>query len=156
MNLRFSLAAGMILALASLVGCGPPDYYRVNGTVTKDGSPVPYLQITFQPIPLDRCRPPMTIANEEGFFEMKCGRNYGVPPGTYTVHIEDPAEADGGKTSTEPDYLYVVDRYSPVKSDLLYESDAHRTGWELKLDTSEYTGPKVNKDVIKNTTDDPE
>ncbi|GIW98974.1 MAG: hypothetical protein KatS3mg111_2307 [Pirellulaceae bacterium] len=86
---------------------------------------------------------------------MKTGRHIGVPPGSYIVHIEDPAAADGGQTSTDPDYLYVVDRYSPLKSDLKYLADAHRTDFELKLDTREYTGPPVREEKIRNTTDIP-
>ncbi len=117
---------------------------------------MPWVQITFQPEIADSVRPPIAIADENGRFEMTSGRNKGVPPGTYIVHIEDPAAADGGQTSTEPDYLYVIDRYSPYKSDLKYVADQHRTDYELKLDTKEYTGPEVRQDQVQNTTDDPE
>lgn len=155
-DLQRALSALLSLSfLVAAVGCGPPDYYKCSGVVTHDGRPVPFLQITFKPDILDSTRPPMAIADKDGKFEMKCGREIGVPPGTYTVLIEDPAAADGGKTSTEADYLYVVDRYSPQKSSLKYESDAHRADYELKLDTSEYTGPPVREQVIRNTTDIP-
>lgn len=118
-----------------------------------EGNPIPHVQITFAPENPDAVRPPMAMADENGEFEMKCGRNKGVPPGRYFIHIEDPAEADGGQTSTEPNYLFVVDRFSPVKSDLMYDSDQHRTGWEMDLPKTEYTGPEVKEETMENTTD---
>lgn len=62
----------------------------------------------------------------------------GVPPGSYTVIVEDPVAADGRRTSTSEDYLYVIDRYSPSKSDFKYVADQHRRDFELKLDTKDY------------------
>lgn len=151
-KLRFSWGL-LVTSLAFVVGCGTPDYYTTSGTVTKDGEAIPHVQITFSPDMIDSVRPPMTIADENGKFEMKTGREYGVPPGGYTVHIQDPAAADGLQTSTEENYLYVIDRYSPQKSDLKYTADAHRSDLELKLDTKEYTGPKVRDEKVQNTTD---
>jgi hypothetical protein len=143
----------MLVSIAALVGCGPPDYYKCSGVVTHKGNPIPYLEITFEPEVLDSTRPPHALSNENGEFEMKCGRERGVPPGRYKVIVVDPAKADGGQTSTEPDYLYVTDRYSPLKSDLYYEADQHRTNWELELPEKEYTGPKVREEQIRNTTE---
>jgi hypothetical protein len=143
--------------LAMTVGCGPPDHYACRGVATHDGTPVGSLQITFEPVILDSTRPPMCLSKPDGTFEVKHGRELGIPPGSYKIFIEDPAAADGLQTSTEPAYLYVIDRYSPLKSDLTYEADQHRTDFELKLDTKEYTGPAVkDPNVIENTTDNAE
>lgn len=144
--------------VAFCVGCGEPDYYTLSGTATKDGKPLPHLQITLAPDMLDSTRPPMAMSQEDGTFIMRCGRESGVPPGEYTFHIQDPAEADGGTTpkKTDPfydDYMYVVERYSPGNSDLKYTADAHRSGFELKLDEKEYTKPKVSTRKTRNTTD---
>lgn len=143
----------ILVSLATLVGCGPPSHYKTSGVVTHEGNPIPHLEITFEPENLDSTRPPIALSNENGEFEMKHGRERGVPPGTYRVTVVDPAEADGGQTSTEPDYLYVTDRYSPAKSDLMYEADQHRTDFELELPESEYTGPRIREQQIENTTE---
>ncbi len=149
----------MVLPLVmAAIGCGPPDVYQTEGVITKDGKPVPFLQITFQPDMLDSTRPPFAIADKDGKFEMKTGRERGCPPGTYTIHIEDPAAADGDTTPQKSDdfyedYMYVIERYSPYNSELKYEADAHRSDFELKLDTAEYTKPKVPYRQTQNTTD---
>lgn len=146
-----------VLILAA-VGCGPPDYYTLKGKVTQDGTPLPHLQIKLAPDMLDSTRPPFAISDEEGNFEMKCGRERGVPPGIYTFHVEDPSAVDGGVTPKQSDphydaYMYAVERYSPYNSDLKYESDAHRSDFELKLDTKEYTSAKVENRQVRNSTD---
>jgi hypothetical protein len=127
------LSVGMLLGMLALsVGCGKPDFYKCDGVVTLDGKPIENLQITFQPDNPDT-RPPLAMTDAEGKFEMTTGREYGVKPGSYIINIEDPAAANGGKTSSEPDYVYVVGRYGPGKSDLKYEADSHRTGYQISL-----------------------
>lgn len=157
---RIGLACLFGTLLCSFVGCGEPDFYTCSGIVTHDGKPVDGLEINFAPDLLDSVRPPIAMSKEGGKFEMKTARNRGVPPGTYTIHIMDPAAANGGDTSKQLEgdaavaYRYVVDRYSPQKSDLKYTADAHRSDFEIKLDTAEYSGPKVKEDKVQNTTDD--
>ena len=146
--------------LACAVGCGPPKFYKCSGKVTHEGEPVPFVEIVFSPDIADSTRPPMAMSDKDGNFEMMCARNSGAPPGEYTIHIIDPAEADGGDTSGDvpnPEaYKYVVDRYSPMKSDLKYVADQHRTDFELNIDKSEYTGPEYREEKVENTTDMPE
>jgi hypothetical protein len=125
------------LLLAGAIGCEPPKYYKCEGVVMHDGEPVPYLQITFAPDIVDSVRMPIAISDVEGRFQMASGRHEGVPPGSYTVYVEDPGEPDGRRTSLEPSYLYVIDRYSPEKSDYKYVADRHRTDFILRLDTRE-------------------
>lgn len=151
-GLLFSL--GFLSMATMLVGCGEPDYYKCSGVVMKDGKPLEYVQITFMPDIIDSTRPPFALAKEGGEFTMRCGRESGVPPGEYTIHIEDPGEADGTRTSTDPDYLYVIDRYGPLKSDLKYVADQHRTNFQLELPEKEYTGPEYDQGEVENTTDD--
>ncbi len=144
--------------VAVCVGCGPPDFYELKGTVTKDGVPIPHVLITLAPDNIDSTRPPLALSKADGSFVIRCGSESGVPPGEYTFHIEDPAEADGGTTPKKSDsfydaYIYVTERYSPDNSDLRYTADAHRTDYELKLDEKEYTKPKVEKRKTQNTTD---
>ena len=155
---RYSFLAIAPLLLFSAAGCGPPDYYECAGVVTHDGEPVPWVMIEFVPDEIDTVRPPLAVADKEGKFVMKSGRKIGVPPGTYTVHILDPAADDGDQTIKEGEehyenYSYVVDRYSVMKSDLKYTADSHQSSFELKADTREYTGPEVPDEKIRNTTD---
>lgn len=114
------------------IGCGTPDYYQCDGTVTLDGQPIANLQITFKPDNPDD-RPPIAMTDASGKFQMTTGRETGIKPGEYKVVIEDPGAADGRKTSTEPSYLYVVDRYSAKKTDLEYKADHHESNYKLDL-----------------------
>jgi hypothetical protein len=148
------LGLSLLGLLCLAVGCGQPDYYKCSGVVMHEGKPMAHLQITFAPENPESVRPPISMSDSNGRFEMSSGREFGVPPGTYIVHIEDPVAADGRKTSTEPDYLYVIDRYSPMKSDLKYEADRHRTNFELVLEKREYTGPPVRKTEMRNAAAD--
>ncbi len=136
--------ASFIMAVAlQLCGCETPKFYDCEGVLTHDGRPVPYVQITFAPDIIDSVRMPLGVTDAEGRFEMFCGRHLGVPPGSYTVYVEDPGAADGRQTSTDPDYLYVIDRYSEGKSDFKYVADQHRLEFELKLDTKEFAPPEA-------------
>ncbi|QDV26114.1 carboxypeptidase-like regulatory domain-containing protein [Aureliella helgolandensis] len=155
-----TLRALLVLVLLSAVGCGEPDFYTMKGTATHDGVPIPNLQITFAPEAIDSTRPPVTITKVDGTFEMTTGRNRGIPPGKYTIHIEDPGAADGRVTPKKDDsyydaYMYVVERYSPANSDLNYDAKQHASGYELKLDTKDPSKPLVKNRTAKNTTDNP-
>lgn len=157
MTRNHSLAL-MLLCIACTVGCGPPDFYELSGTVSKDGKPIPHLQIDLSPDAVDSTRPPMAMSDENGKFTIRTGRGNGVPPGSYTIQVLDPAAANGGTTpkKTDPfyeDYMYVVERYSPDNSDLKYEADAHRNDFVLDLAEKEYTKPKVKLQQGQNTTD---
>lgn len=154
MNVRLCvLRSASCLALAWLTGCGTPDYYQCEGIVTHEGKPVGPLLITFQPEDPEAGRPPTAISDENGKFKMESGREAGVPPGNYIINVVDPVAADGRKMSTAPEYLYVIDRYSPEKSDVKYTADSHQSNFELKLDKKEYTGPPIRKAAeVQNTT----
>ena len=128
---RFPLAL-ILCSLTLAVGCGQPDFYQCDGTVTLDGKPIGNLQVTFAPGNPDD-RPPIAMTDASGKFQMTTGREIGIKPGDYKVVIEDPGAADGRKTSTEPGYLYVVDRYSAAKSDLMYKADHHESNYEISL-----------------------
>ena len=130
---RLALLWGVVLGLC--LGCDEPKFYQCEGIITHDGQPVPGLQINFEPVIIDSVRSPIGLTDADGRFEMTTGRHRGVPPGEYKVHIVDPREADGRRTSTEPAYLYVIDRYSPQNSDYRYTADRHREEFEMQLDT---------------------
>ncbi len=129
---RSMFSWGVACLLLCAVGCDQPDYYQCDGTVTLDGTPIPNLQITFAPDNPDD-RPPIAMTDASGQFQMSTGREMGVKPGSYKVIIEDPGAADGRKTSTEPGYVYVVERYSTAKSDINYNADHHESNYQLSL-----------------------
>ncbi len=130
------------LVIGFCIGCEPPKFYDCEGVVTRDGKPIPQLQITFTPDIIDSVRMPLGLSDDQGRFEMFSGRNMGVPPGSYRVYVEDPGAADGRQTSDNPDYLYVINRYSPEKSDYKYVADRDQLDFELKLDTKDYVPPE--------------
>ena len=123
---------GLLAVLAVTVGCGQPDYYTCNGTITLEGKPIENLQVTFAPDNPDD-RPPIAVTDAAGKFQMSTGREMGVKPGDYKIVIEDPSAADGRKTSTEPDYVYVVGRYSLDQTDLDYKADRHQSDYQVSL-----------------------
>ena len=126
---------GVATLMVCVAGCAEPDFYQMNGIVTHNGKPMPYLQITMAPDAIETHPPSLSVSDENGKFEMRIGRRtVGVKPGTYTVHVEDPVAVDGAQTSTEPDYLLVIDKYGPEKSALKMEVNQHLQGFELKLD----------------------
>ena len=55
--------------------------------------------------------------------------------GEYYVYVLDPMAIHGGKTSTDPAYLKVLEKYgSREKSDIKITVDAAKQDFELKLD----------------------
>jgi hypothetical protein len=119
--------------VAILVGCGKPAYYKCDGVVKLDGKPIPKLQISFVSMDPNAGRPSISMTDDTGRFQMTTGANYGVPPGSYKIIIEDPVAVDGRKTSTEKDYVYVVTRYSSTESELMYQSERHESNYEINL-----------------------
>jgi hypothetical protein len=156
---RFHCFSVLSLLLFTAVGCGPPASYHLSGTVEHDGKPMPFVQLTFDPG--NGNRPPIAVADKNGNFEVSTGSLDGLPPGEYIVMVEDPAAAAGGRTVEKSDplfasYQYVCERYSPQNSDLKYKADAARSGYVLKLDTHDYSKPKVKLTETENTTDVPD
>ncbi len=147
MSVHMRGLVGLVSLLGFVLGCGKADFYQCEGVATHDGKPVPFLQVDFLPVDPNLGRPPFAMTDENGRFQLTTGREYGLVPGSYKVSVQDPGAADGRKTSTEPAYLYVIDRYSDQKSDITYEADRHNKNFELKLDTKEYTGPAVRKNT---------
>ncbi|MFO0921756.1 MAG: carboxypeptidase-like regulatory domain-containing protein [Pirellulales bacterium] len=127
----------LALCMIAVTGCGDngPKLYRIKGTVTHKGKPVPNLMIIFKP--LDE----MTKAQATGFtdangkFELKVAYdNPGVFPGEHTVIAHDPLIDVGSKTSTEPDYLAVIAKFGPGRSPMKYDVTKNESNLALNLD----------------------
>lgn len=122
MTLRIRYVASSFLlmsAVLSAVGCGGGDSLKlapVKGTVTLDGKPVPYAQITFSP-QAERGSSSTGLTNAEGRYELYFNRNRrGAIPGSHKVVIqtEKPQPSDDdvpGETTTAADYVVIPKQY---------------------------------------------
>ena len=89
MKPQFFLCLSFCLCL--LIGCGDGvKYCTVTGTITKDGNPVPGLEISFVPInpPKGHGVPGIGVTDEQGAYKMfyPAGRPK-IPSGEYKVSV---------------------------------------------------------------------
>lgn len=122
------------LCYFAMAGCGPPEYCRTNGTVIYQGKPVGWLQIRFSPVLVDSVRDSIAMTDEQGRFEMTTSRKRGVKLGEYYVYLEDPLAVAGEMTKSDPEYLEVVNQYSPEKSKLRVQVQRHDDHFDIVLD----------------------
>lgn len=125
-----------VISLVFLVGCGDsgPKLYKIKGTLTYKGKPVPYVLLTFTPDDEKTKAPATSGTDKNGKFEMKIGSEPGVFPGPHKVTCMDPQSIMGGKSSTDPDYIAVTTKYAPGKSILTFNVEKNESSLELKLD----------------------
>ncbi len=119
-----------------IVGCGPsgPKLYKFKGRVTHNGKPVKYLYITFTPDDEGTKASAVGSSDKDGYFEMMIASTPGVFPGMHKISCHDPLIDLGSKTSTEPEYLACIQKYSPTKSTLTINIEKNVSDYELKLD----------------------
>jgi hypothetical protein len=134
MKSKITMVGGWAFVLVFVAGCGSPDFCRVSGVATRNGQPMKFLQITFVPDDAELVRPPIAMTDKDGKFRLTTGSIVGVKKGAYSIHIDDPERVGGGKTSTEADYVHVINRYSAQNSDLKLDVSRHIDNYELKLD----------------------
>ena len=92
---RFRRLLLACLPTVLLVGCGGgpeganiPELFEVDGTVTKDGEPVPDLYIEFRGHSAPRYS--QAVTDENGYYRMSYANDiFGVPAGTADIHISD-------------------------------------------------------------------
>jgi len=109
--------------------------HPVRGTLTHNGEPVPKMLICFDPVNADINPASEAVTDKDGKFELKVGNTKGVAPGEYMIYVQDPAAVQGGKTSTEPGYLKVLEKYGdPTTSEKRITIEAAKYDYELKLD----------------------
>jgi hypothetical protein len=118
----------------ALVGCGPPQYCRTNGTVTYQGKPIGWLQVRFRPVLADSVRDSIAMTDDDGRFEMTTGRKRGVKPGEYYVYLEDPLAVEDEMTRSYPEYLEIVSKYCPLNSPLRVKVERHDDNFNLVLE----------------------
>ena len=109
--------------------------HAVRGTLTHKGEPIPEMLICFEPVDADNNPASEAETDQQGKFELKVGNTMGVMKGEYYVYVLDPIAIQGGKTSTDPAYLEVLQKYgSRELSDIRITIDAATNDYELKLD----------------------
>jgi hypothetical protein len=74
-----------IAALAALVGCGDNHEATVSGVVRIDGKPVPQGTVTYSPSESGSAA--YATIDENGYYEVRTGRESGLPPGGYYVTV---------------------------------------------------------------------
>ena len=126
----------LLSCVLATVGCGPsgPKLYKFKGRVTHNGKPVKYLYITFTPDDMNTKTSAVGASDKEGYFELMIASTPGVFPGPHKISCHDPLLDLGSKTSTEPEYLACIQKYSPSKSTLVMNIEKNVSDYELKLD----------------------
>jgi hypothetical protein len=82
----------MLAAAVSLGGCGPsgPELAAVTGTVTRNGEPLPEMNVEFRP---ESGRPSTGRTNEQGVYVLQyTSEQAGAIPGQHTVRISSSPE----------------------------------------------------------------
>jgi hypothetical protein len=132
-------ALPLIIGLLVLTGCGSgSNVVEVSGTLTRNGKPVPYLTIHFDP---ENGRSSWGVSDENGQFSMRQDKKTpGVPVGTHTVWVEwrplSPNDEMDPKNAKKPtDLASIVEKYgSEARSPLKIEIDKSVDNLEIKLD----------------------
>jgi len=134
----------VIFSLMVLVACmvfsgcfsnSGPTMHAVRGKLTHNGRPIAEMMVCFEPVDGDRNPASSAVTNSHGEFELKVGNTLGVAPGEYIVYVQDPVAVMGGRTSTEPSYLQVLETYGERESSEMRITIKEATyDYELKLD----------------------
>lgn len=97
------MAVAVGLALAALAGCGDsgPRTYRVSGSVTLDGQPIPYGEVLFTPDATKKNSGPQGIAEiHDGKYDTGASGGKGVAGGPTVIRVNG-MSGPGGKTLCE-------------------------------------------------------
>lgn len=142
MKCTFPVLTVMLLALVSLSGCGSggPEIVEIEGTVTRNGKPVPNVRIYFAP---EEGRPSWGVSDANGRFVLDYDYDHdGAKVGKHKVWIQDesgnidPTLAMSGapRPKRNPEMDEIVEKYGKDKSQLTVEVKKADRNFELKLD----------------------
>jgi hypothetical protein len=133
---KCGIAVALFLVLAAS-GCNQSPLVRVTGRVTWKGEPVPSTLVKF--MPESGARPSTAVTNDDGFFDLRFGRNQmGAARGGYTVILryEVSVEEELGQVppKASKQLKAVIAQYGqPDKSDLHYEVTKGGDHFEIEL-----------------------
>jgi hypothetical protein len=131
------------LLIATLVGCdsNEPKLYKVVGTVTMDGKPLPNAEVRFLPIPKgdEPVRPSSATTDENGEYSLEYSTTKsGARPGSYQVYVST-------KRNAMPEVPAVPESVPDVyntKSTLKAEIDEESRTFNFDLKSSEGKVPE--------------
>jgi len=128
-----ALWVGSALLLAALAGCssGGPDIVPVSGRVTRNGKPVPFVTVYFQPT---SGRPSLGNCDADGRFKLGYTREQdGAKVDTHTVYVVYFPEGSAGPAP--PDFKDIYAKYgTPELSPLKIEVKKAMKDLEIKVD----------------------
>ena len=123
------------MAITLALGCGTdnPDVVPVSGTVTRNGKPVPNVEVYFQP---SQGRPSYAVTDAQGKFELGYTREQnGALIGNHTVYITYLSPEGGADAPPPPELREILDKYgTPEKSPLKVEIKGREDNLPIKLD----------------------
>jgi|SRR6478672_4336290 len=129
-RISFELLAAL---LGLVIGCsrGGPDVVPVTGVITRNGKPVPFVTVYFQPT---SGRPSLGDCDAEGRFKLRYTREQdGAKVDTHSVYVVHFPE--GGAGPAPPDFKQIYEKYgTPEKSPLKIEVKKAMRNLEIKLD----------------------
>lgn len=130
----------LALGLATLVGCGNrgPKLVQIEGTVTRNGKPLPGFEVHFDP---EKGRPSAGTTDELGHYVLQyTPQKKGAVVGKHKAYVwyfpKDPKTAraaEEGRWKQPADIKVVLDKYGPKKTPLRFDIDKSQT-IDLKLD----------------------
>jgi hypothetical protein len=130
---RCALLIAGVVVFAATIGCtkSGPDIVPVSGVVTRNGKPVPYVTVYFQPT---SGRPSLGNCDAEGRFKLGYTREQdGAKVDTHSVYVVHFGEAAGGPPP--PDFKQIYAKYgTPELSPLKIEIKKRESNLEVKLD----------------------
>jgi hypothetical protein len=133
-------AVCLSVLLAALSGCGDsgPTVVKVAGVATRDGKPVPNVELTFLP---EVGRPSWSFTDDAGRFSLNYTRDQdGAVLGKHKVTVRakppaSPAEEFSGKSSAPPYIQELITKYGSAESTPLeVEISGAVENLEIKLD----------------------
>lgn len=139
---RLTYVAIGLVALQTLTGCGRggPEIVEIEGTVTRNGQPLPNVRIYFVP---DDGRPSWGVSDDNGKFVLDYDLDYdGAKVGNHTVWIQDEsgnvdptlAMSGAAKPKRNPEMAQILEKYGQGKSQLKVEVKKADKNFQLKLD----------------------
>jgi hypothetical protein len=125
----------LLAALLLSIGCSDsaPQVYRVTGTVTRGGRPVPHVSVNFTPT---SGRPSYALTDENGWYKLGFTRKIeGALPGKHKVAIGIPAAgAAPNAPPPSPELQAIAKKYGAGSSPLEVEVTEDGQVIDLHLD----------------------
>jgi hypothetical protein len=127
---------GLLLAIGVVCGCdsGGPKIVKVSGVLTRNGQPVPNLEVYFMPT---SGRPSVAMADAQGRFNLGYTPDQdGAVTGTHTVFVVfNPPQSGAERVAAPADVRPILEKYgtkdvSPIKVEITKAV----SNLEIKLD----------------------